>query len=66
MAICIQDIAFEVLQMVLKDGHIGAREFPDLVYLNHYFLSKLFFLGRHDIGVSPRYLDLGRGLHNST
>ena len=66
MTICVEDIPFEVLQMVLKDGHIGPREFSDFVYLNHYFLSKLFFLGRHNIGVSPRNLDLGLGLHNSS
>ena len=66
MTICVQDIPFEVLQMILKDGDIGPREFPDLVYLNHYFFRKLFFLGRHDIGVRSRYLDLWRSLNNST
>ena len=66
MTISVQDIPFEVLQMILKDCDIGPREFPDFVDLNHYFFRKLFFLERHDIGISSRHLDLGLGLHNTS
>lgn len=66
MTICVQDIAFEVFQMILKDGDIGPRELPHLVNLNHNFFCKLFFLGRHHIGVRSGCLGLWGDLHNSS